>query len=209
MTSRRSRFAAAVLTTATLGLASVAAPAGAAPTIGQPAPDFTGTDSSGNTHTLSDFRGKVVVLEWTNHECPYTVKHYEAGAMQALQKQATGDGAVWLSVISSAPGTQGYVTADQATSLTRSRDAAPTAVLLDPEGDIGKRYDAKTTPHMYVIDGDGTLVYMGAIDDDSSSRGDPAKADNHVRAALADLAAGQPVKTAVTRPYGCTVKYSN
>ncbi len=209
MIFRSCRFAAAMLIPAALGLASLTTPAAAAPAIGQPAPDFTGTDSRGNSHNLGDFRGKIVVLEWTNHECPYTVKHYEAGAMQDLQKQATTDGAVWLSVISSAPGTQGYVSADKANSLTQSRDAAPTAVLLDPQGDIGRLYDAKTTPHMYVIDGDGTLVYMGAIDDDSSSRGDPTKANNHVRAALAELAAGQPVTTAVARPYGCSVKYAN
>ena len=181
----------------------------AGPTIGQPAPTFVGTDSNGKTHDLAAYRGNVVVLEWTNHECPYTVKHYESGAMQSMQKDAATDGIVWLSVISSAPGLQGYVDADEANALTTSRGAAPLAVLLDPEGDIGRLYDASTTPHMYVINPDGALVYKGAIDDDPSSRGDPKAANNHVQAALSDLAAGRAVQTANTRPYGCTVKYRN
>lgn len=198
------RFAAAVA----FSLAFTGA-ATAAPTVGQPAPAFTGTDTTGAQHQLADYRGKTVVLEWTNHECPYTIKHYRSGNMQALQRGTAADGIVWLSVVSSAPGRQGYVTAAEADDLTRARKAAPNAVLLDPDGTIGHAYDATTTPGMYVIDAEGTLVYMGAIDDDPSSRGDPAKANNYVRAALADLAANRPVATPVTRSYGCSVKYGH
>jgi len=186
----------------------LAAPAAADPAVGKPAPDFTGTDSMGKTHTLSDYRGKTVVLEWTNHECPYTAKHYKAGSMQALQQETTADGIVWLSIISSAPGLQGYVTAGEANELTTSRSAAPSAVILDPEGTIGRLYDASTTPEMFVIVPDGTIAYMGAIDDEPSTWGaDPLKAKNYVRLAMADLAAGKPVSTPKTRPYGCSVKY--
>lgn len=180
----------------------------AAPSVGAPAPAFSATDSNGIDHALADYSGRVVVLEWTNHDCPYVGKHYGAGNMQALQKQATADGIVWLSVISSAPGTQGHVSGAEANRLTTSRDAAPTAVLLDPEGTIGRAYDARTTPHMYVIDADGTLVYMGGIDDRPTT--DPADLDgatNYVSAALADLAAGREVAVKTSRPYGCSVKY--
>jgi peroxiredoxin len=184
-----------------------AAPA-AAPEVGKPAPDFTGTDTTGNTWDLADLRGTPVILEWTNHDCPYVVKHYESGNMQALQQEAAEAGYTWLSVISSAPGKQGHVSAAQADELTESRGAAPTAVLLDPEGNIGKAYGARTTPHMYVIDADGTLVYMGGIDDKPTTNiADVEGAQNYVRLAMADLAAGEPVGNAVTRPYGCSVKY--
>jgi Peroxiredoxin len=180
----------------------------ALPAVGQPAPMFTGTDSNGRTVSLSDFRGKTVVLEWTNHECPFVGRHYGSGNMQALQKQATADGVVWLSIVSSAPGEQGSVTPAEANALTQSRNAAPTAVILDPSGTIGHAYDAKTTPHMFVIDPDGLLVYMGAIDDQPRNAGaDPGRARNYVRDALAALKAGQPVTDAVTQPYGCSVKY--
>ncbi|MFD2113565.1 thioredoxin family protein [Thiorhodococcus fuscus] len=180
----------------------------AKPEIGAPAPDFTGTDTAGRTWSLSDLAGKTLVLEWTNHDCPYVRKHYGSGNMQALQREATGSGVVWLSVISSAPGKQGNVSPAEADALTKERDAAPTAVLLDPEGTIGRAYGARTTPHMFVIDGSGTLVYMGGIDDRPTS--DPADIEgayNYVRAALSDLAAGKPVTNPVTRPYGCSVKY--
>lgn len=183
-------------------------PAGAvAPVIGDPAPDFTATDSHGQTHSLSSHKGSIVVLEWTNHECPYTAKHYEAGAMQALQRDAAQQGVVWLSVISSAPGRQGYVTPEQANDLTESRGALPSAVILDPSGAVGRLYDAKATPHMYVIDASGKLIYMGAIDDDPSARGNPDDASNYVRAAMNDLLAGRPVATSKTRAYGCSIKY--
>lgn len=180
----------------------------AAPEVGKPAPDFSAADSRGQSHKLADYRGKTVVLEWTNHDCPYVRKHYGSGNMQALQKEATGQGVVWLSVISSAAGKQGNVGGAEADQLTRDRKAAPSAVLLDPSGSVGRLYGAKTTPHMYVIDAKGTLVYMGGIDDRATT--DPADvpgAKNYVRAALADLKAGRPVAEAVTRPYGCSVKY--
>ena len=159
--------------------------------------------------SLADYTGKIVVLEWTNHECPYVRKHYESGNMQALQKEATGQGVVWLTLISSAPGEQGYVTPAQADELTRRARRAPTAVLLDPTGVVGKMYGATNTPHMYVVDKAGMLVYAGAIDDRPTTRqSDVPGAQNYVRAALDAVAAGQPVKTPVTRAYGCTVKYS-
>jgi peroxiredoxin len=176
--------------------------------VGQPAPDFTGVDSNGKTHRLSDFKGKTVVLEWTNHECPFVRKHYESGNMQKLQKAATGDGVVWLSVISSAPGQQGNVDGKKANELTKSRNAAPTAVLLDPQGTIGRTYSARTTPHMFIITPDGKLAYAGAIDSISSAnKADIAKAENYVTAALNALKKGQPVSNPTTQPYGCSVKY--
>ncbi len=192
------------------GALALAPPAHAAPQTGAPAPEFTGTTTGGASVSLADFRGKTVILEWTNHDCPYVRKHYGTGNMQALQKDATADGVVWLSVISSAPGTQGYVEPAEADALTRERGAAPSHVILDPEGTIGRLYGARTTPHMYVIDADGILRYMGGIDDrPTARRSDVDGANNHVRAALADMAAGRPVATPVARPYGCSVKYSS
>jgi peroxiredoxin len=197
------RVAAALLTgllTATSAVAAVK--------VGEPAPELRATDSEGKAHRLADYRGRVVVLEWTNHDCPFVRKHYAAGNMQAQQKEAAAQGAVWLSVISSAPGKQGHVSPEEANRLTESRGAAPTAVLLDPEGAVGRLYGAKTTPHMYVIDRDGRLAYMGGIDSIPSS--DPAdipKATQYVRAALDAVLAGKPVAEAVTQPYGCSVKY--
>lgn len=186
----------------------VTASVSAKPEIGAPAPAFTGTDTSGQSWSLDDLQGKTVVLEWTNHDCPYVRKHYSGGNMQALQREATGNGILWLSVISSAPGKQGHVSPAEADALTRQRDAAPTAVLLDPDGTIGRAYGAQTTPHLFVIDGSGTLVYMGGIDDQpTTDPADIAGATNYVSAALADLAAGEPVRAPVTRPYGCSVKY--
>ena len=176
--------------------------------VGKAAPDFTGVDSNGNKHSLSDFKGKTVVLEWTNHDCPYVKKHYNSGNMQQLQKNATDNGVVWLSIISSKPGKQGHVSGKQANELTQSRNAAPTAVILDETSEIGRLYGAKTTPHMYIIDKTGQLVYMGGIDSiPSSNESDIAKANNYVTAALDAMAAGKPVKDSVTRPYGCSVKY--
>jgi peroxiredoxin len=183
--------------------------ASAAAKVGTAAPPFTAATTTGTSQGLADLRGKIVVLEWTNHDCPYVRKHYETGNMQALQREATGQGVVWLTVISSAPGTPGYVTPPQADELTASRKAAPTAVLLDPKGTVGKLYGATNTPHMYVIDKAGTLAYAGAIDDrPTSRRADVQGANNYVRAALQSVAAGEPVKTPVTRAYGCTVKYA-
>ena len=189
-------------------LALVAGSAIAAPRVGEPAPDFTGVDTQGKTHRLADYRGKTVVLEWTNHDCPYVRKHYGAGNLQEQQREAAAQGVIWLSVISSAPGQQGYVSPAEADELTRSRKAVPHAVLLDPEGRIGRAYEAKTTPHMFIIDEAGKLVYMGGID--SLATADPAdiaKATQYVRVALKERAAGQPISAPVTRPYGCSVKY--
>jgi len=180
----------------------------ASPQTGVPAPEFTAMDSQGKPHKLSDYRGKTIVLEWTNHECPYTVKHYVTGNMQALQRSATDAGSIWLTVISSRPGSQGHVEGIEADKLTDDRQAKPTAVILDPKGDLGRLYGAATTPHMYVINGNGVLVYMGGIDDQpSSSQASVKRARNYVREALDAVAAGRPVALASTRPYGCSVKY--
>ena len=193
---------------ALLAVAVLGGSALAEPQIGEPAPAFSVTDTQGRTWTLQDLAGQAVVLEWTNHDCPYVRKHYGAGNMQALQREATGQGVLWLSVISSAPGKQGHVTPAEADALTQARGAAPTAVLLDESGVMGRAYAARTTPHLYLIAPDGTLAYMGGIDDRPTS--DPADipaAKSYIRAALADLASGRPVTEAVTRPYGCSVKY--
>lgn len=177
--------------------------------VGDQAPEFTGTDSHGQAHKLADYRGKFVVLEWHNNGCPYTKKHYESGNMQRLQKEWTDKGVVWFTVISSSPGTQGYVTADQENDYMQKMHAAPTAALLDPKGEIGHLYGAKTTPHMFVINPQGKLIYNGAIDDKSTSDpADIAGAKNYVSEALKEAQAGQPVATASTRPYGCSVKYA-
>lgn len=180
----------------------------AALSIGKPAPEFTGIDTAGKTHKLSDFRGKTVVLEWTNHDCPYVRKHYDSGNMQAQQRAATADGVIWLSIISSAPGKQGHVSPGKADELTTNRDAAPTAVLIDEQGTIGRAYRAKTTPHMYIIDGDGTLAYMGGIDNvASASQADLDGSTQYIPVALNELSHGKAVSSPVTRPYGCSVKY--
>jgi hypothetical protein len=182
----------------------------ASPAVGKPAPEFTGIDSTGKSHRLGDLRGKVVVLEWTNHDCPFVSKHYRSSNMQRTQKDVTDSGAVWLSVISSAPGLQGHVTGPEADALTRSRDAHPSAVLLDPKGDIGRLYRAAVTPHIFIVDEGGTLAYQGAIDDIASwDEADVPKATNYVRQVLAQLKAGLQVKPGVTRPYGCSVKYGS
>ena len=191
-------------------LTLAAGPALAAPAIGQPAPPFTIKDGAGQTRSLSEFKGKTVVLEWTNTGCPYVQKHYESGNMQGLQKGATKDGVVWLTLISSAPGKQGYVSPAEAKTWKATTGAGSTAVLLDPTGQVGHAYEAKTTPHMYVVNPAGTLVYMGGIDDKPTA--DPASlkgATNYVAAALSDLKAGRPVAKAVSRPYGCTIKYGS
>lgn len=186
------------------------APAEAAPAIGQPAPEFSVVDTNGTPRKLSDLKGKVVVLEWTNADCPFVAKHYGAANMQALQKQAAAEGVVWLSVISSAPGEQGHVDAAEANRLTQARDAAPAGVVLDPDGRLGKTYGALTTPHMYVIDGQGTLRYMGGIDSIASTRAeDLTKADPLFKTAMQAVVGGQQVAQPVTRPYGCSVKYKS
>ena len=178
--------------------------------VGKPAPDFTGTDTNGKTHKLSDFKGKTVVLEWTNPECPYVVKHYGSGNMQKLQAEATKDGVIWLSVASSADGKEGNMTGDEANAYMTEQKSAPTARILDASGTIGHLYGAKTTPHMFVIDKAGTLVYAGAIDDNDNFSPDTIKgAKNYVAAALQNLKDGKAVETSSTKPYGCGVKYKN
>ena len=177
--------------------------------VGEAAPQFQATDSNGRTHSLSDYRGKFVVLEWHNNGCPYTRKHYESGNMQGLQKQWTNKGVVWFTVISSAPGEQGYVTAAEENDYLKQMNASPTAALLDPEGEVGRLYGAKTTPHMFIINPSGTLIYDGAIDSKATTeREDIQGAKNYVTDALQEAMAGKPVATPTSRPYGCSVKYA-
>jgi len=183
----------------------------AAPVVGEIAPDFIATDTQGNTHQLSDFEGQVVVLEWTNHDCPFVRKHYQSSNMQNQQRMAKEDhDVVWLTVISSSPGTQGHVSAEKADELTATRQAAPTAVLLDEQGPMGRAFDARVTPHMYIIDGSGTLRYMGGIDSNPSANpADIPDATQYVVQALNEMAAGESVSEPITRPYGCSIKYAN
>jgi peroxiredoxin len=196
----------AALLTCLLGTASMTA--GAAPQIGQPAPDFTGTDSKGHPVRLSQYRGKTVVLEWTNADCPFTRKHYTSGNMQSVQALAQKNGVVWLTVISSAPGKQGYVNGPAADALTQSRGAVPSAVLLDPSGTLGRKYDAKTTPHMFVIDKNGALQYMGGIDSIATPDiSDIPHAEPYLKEAMLAVVQGSPVGHPVTKPYGCSIKY--
>jgi len=190
--------------------AALAAPAYALPNVGQPAPAFQAVDASGKTRSLSEFAGKTVVLEWTNNGCPYVQKHYGSGNMQSLQKRATAEGVVWLTIISSAPGMQGYLSPPQAKAWKQKAYAASTDLLLDPQGRIGRAYEAKTTPHMFIIDKAGKVAYMGGIDDRPYADPESLKgAKNYVAAALDDLRAGRPVAVAVSKPYGCSVKYGS
>jgi peroxiredoxin len=176
--------------------------------VGDAAPDFSGTDSNGKTQTLSSYKGKYVVLEWSNRDCPYTRKHYSSGNMQSLQKEWTAKGVVWLTVLSSAPGQQGYVTASEENAQIAKVHAAPTAAILDPKGTIGREYEAKTTPHMFVIDPSGKVIYAGAIDDHPTADvADIKISKNYVSEALMQAMAGGAVTTSYTRPYGCSVKY--
>lgn len=194
-----------LMTLITLTLLSASA---LAAEIGQAAPPFSVIDSHGVRHSLSDFAGKTVILEWTNHDCPFVKKHYETDNMQSLQREMTAQGAVWLSVISSAPGTQGFVSPAQANQLSADRNAAATAVLLDSSGVMGRAYQARVTPHMYVIDSTGILRYAGGIDSiATANKADVAKADPYFATAARAVLAGEPVERSVSRPYGCTVKY--
>ncbi len=176
--------------------------------IGSNAPAFTLPDSNAASVSLSDFKDRIVILEWTNHDCPFVRKHYKSGNMQALQKLYTEKNIIWLSIISSAPGKQGYVSGTQANELTASRGAQPTAVLLDPDGEVGRLYGARTTPHIFVIDQAGILRYNGAIDSINSA--DPAdipKSENFLRSAMDSLLAGEKIAKTKTAPYGCSIKY--
>jgi peroxiredoxin len=189
--------------------AALAAPAWAA-RVGEKAPELAATDSNGVRHTLAEYAGKYVVLEWHNNGCPYVRKQYNTGNMQKLQKEWTARGVVWLTVISSAPGQQGYVTGAEENAYLKQVDAAPTAALLDPTGQVGHRYDAKTSPHMFIVNPSGTLIYNGAIDDRPTT--DPASvpgAKNYVSQALTEAMAGKAVSVPTSRPYGCSVKYAD
>lgn len=180
---------------------------GPAPEIGKAAPAFRVADTNGKTHSLDQYRGKWVVLEWLNHDCPYVRKHYGGGAMQALQKKYAGK-VTWLSIVSSAPGKQGNFPNEKANELTKEKQAAPYAVLVDSAGTVGRAYDARTTPHMFVINPQGNIVYMGGIDDKPTSRAaDLQTARPHVDIALQEALAGKPVSVATSQPYGCSVKY--
>ena len=192
-------------------LASCAEPqVQAANVIGKPAPNFKLNDANGKGVSLTAYRGKTVVLEWNNPECPFVKKHYGSGNMQKTQAAAVKDGVVWLSINSSAPGNQGHMNGAGAKAFIASAGAKPSAYLLDPNGVAGRAYDAKTTPHMYIINKAGTLVYAGGIDDKPTSNpADVKSARNHVLAALAEIKAGKPVSVATSRPYGCSVKYSD
>lgn len=176
--------------------------------IGEPAPNFTLKNTAGKAVTLEDYAGKLVVLEWTNHECPFVKKHYDSGNMQTLQKKYSKEDVVWLSIISSAPGKQGHISGETADELNKTRGATPSHILFDPEGITGQQYKAKTTPHMYVIGKEGKLLYNGAIDSiKSADTADIPKANNYVDQALKEIMAGKEVSKPLTRPYGCSIKY--
>ena len=216
MIRRLTLAAVAVLAVAACQQQEAAAPAETASTEAAPAvatqegtaPAFTLVDAEGVQRSLADFRGKTVVLEWTNEGCPYVQKHYGAGAMQALQREATADSVVWLTIVSSSPGTQGFVEGEAARAFKAKHQAAYTHLLLDPTGEVGKLYDAKTTPDMRVIDPQGRIVFEGGIDDRPTNKPeDLAGATNFVRAALTDMEAGRPVQTVFAQPYGCSIKY--
>lgn len=188
----------------------LAAPAGAEQKNGAPAGNFRVNDASGKVVELSQFKGKPVVLEWHNPGCPFVQKHYGSGNMQKAQAAARAQGAVWLTINSGALGKQGYMTGPEAAKLVADQGVKASHYLLDPKGVVGKGYGAKTTPHMYVIDASGRLVYQGGIDDKPTANpADIKGARNHVLAALAEVKAGKPVSVAEARPYGCSVKYSD
>lgn len=177
--------------------------------IDKPAPTFTATTADGGSLDLATLKGKIVVLEWTNHECPFVKKHYESGNIPQLQKDAAAKGIVWLQVISSAPGKQGHVDGATAKKLNETRGAKPANILLDPSGKIGQLYEAQTTPHLYIINSNGVLVYKGGIDSIATAKKeDIAKATNYVTETLAALAQGKSVPNSSTKPYGCSIKYA-
>jgi peroxiredoxin len=191
-------------------LALAAGTAFASATVGQPAPAFTAVDTAGKTVSLADFKGRHVVLEWVNPGCPYVVKHYGSGNMQGTQREAAAKGVVWLSVNSTAAAARDFLKPAEMAAWMQQQKAVATATLMDADGKVGRAFGARTTPHMYVIDPAGKLVYAGAIDSIPSGRvADIANATNHVKVALAESLAGKPVSTPVTRPYGCSVKYSS
>jgi peroxiredoxin len=191
-------------------LAFAAAGAQAQAVVGQPAPTFSATDTSGKTVSLADFKGKHVVLEWVNPGCPYVVKHYGAQNMQGTQKEATAKGVVWLTINSTAQDHGDYKAPAAMAQWMQQQKAAATATLIDADGKVGKAYGARTTPHMYIVDPKGTLVYAGGIDNKPTSNpADIPGATNHVKVALNEALAGKPISQATTRPYGCSVKYAS
>jgi len=195
----------------TCGLFAVTAGLSFAETeVGQAAPNFSLPDTNGKTHSLADFKGKYVVLEWYQPDCPFVRKHYRSGNMQALQKEYSAKGVAWFSIDSSAPGEQGNYPAEKLNEIAKQDNSARTALLLDPSGDIGRLYGAKTTPDMYIIDPSGILVYKGAIDNKrSTDLADVKTATNYVKGALDAVMAGKTVPATVTQPYGCSVKYAS
>jgi peroxiredoxin len=196
------------LAAVTACLMAFAGLASAAATVGQPAPDFSATDTSGKTVSLADFKGRAVVLEWVNPGCPFVQKHYSSANMQATQKDATAKGVVWLTINSTATEASDYLAPAELAQWMKAQKAGATATLMDADGKVGRAYGARTTPHMYIVDAAGTLVYAGGIDDKpSSSKADIAGATNYVKAALTETLAGKPVSRATTRPYGCSIKY--
>jgi hypothetical protein len=195
-----------LIATATL----LAVGAHAAATVGQPAPDFTLSDATGKTVRLSDFKGQHVVLEWTNPGCPFVRKHYDSGNMPATQKDAMGKGAVWLAINSTEKASSDYLEPAQLLAWKQQRQSTPTAVLMDEEGTVGKQYGARTTPHLYIVNPQGVLVYAGGIDSIPSARvSDIDKATNYVKAGLSEALAGKPISAARTQPYGCSIKYKS
>ncbi len=201
----RAWWAAVAVALAVAGWAGMSA---AQPQVGQPAPAFTATDAKGQPHALAQYKGKYVVLEWFNNDCPFVKKHYDSGNMQRVQADATGRGAAWLTISSSAEGKQGHLTPEQAEAVVAARGAKQTALLLDGSGAVGQLYGAKTTPHMFIINPEGTLIYAGAIDNQASTDpADVATASNYVQQALNEAMGGKRVSVAETRSYGCSVKY--
>lgn len=213
MTYSSLRPACAALALALLTVVAFAAPVAAQTDqadIGEPAPDFTLEAADGETHSLSDFEGKYVVLEWLNFECPFVGKHYGSGNMQALQEKYTDEGVVWLSIVSSAPGKQGYYPPKEMIEQKKRHNGNMTAILMDPDGEIGKTYGATVTPHMYVINPDGELVYRGGIDDKpTTDKADIEGATNYVDRSLTAVMNGEEVSPKQAKPYGCTIKYAS
>ncbi|CAG0989695.1 hypothetical protein MTYP_02216 [Methylophilaceae bacterium] len=178
--------------------------------VGQPAPSFSGATAEGGNIELSTLKDKTVVLEWTNHECPYVKKHYESGNIPSLHKEAANQDIIWLQIISSAPGTQGFVDGKTALQLNADRNAKPAKVILDADGKIGRSYEAQTTPHIFIINPQGILVYKGGIDSIATNKKeDIAKAENYVKIALSELAGGKAITKSSTKPYGCSIKYAS
>jgi peroxiredoxin len=199
-----------LLLTAVIVFAAGALYAADVPPVGSAAPEFSLPDANGKTHSLSEYKGKYVVLEWFNPECPFVKKHYGSDNMQKLQREYTGKGVVWLTIDSNAPGTEGNLTADQAQKVMNSWKTKMTALLLDPESNVAKLYGAKNTPDMVVINPEGKIVYEGAIDSKASPNpADIPSSTNYVKAALDESLAGKPVSNAQTKPYGCSVKYKS